>query len=204
MTPRPLLLAFAFALTAVTGALAADTRFSQRLAISERVESCFNWLSSDQIAVLDALVRRDLAAQAAPRRGEPPLAARFSQRLSSDERANAGLALLTDQELTRLDALVDQHASAALTRVLLAPPVFVPAGMPLRSAEAKTVPGVHGSISLSYGFGKGGYSEKTGAMMLNYEDPMHGFSVMFGYAETQVKGPGPYRNGYIGAPPLVP
>jgi hypothetical protein len=204
MTTRPLMLAFAFVLTAVTSALAADTRFSQTLAISERAETGFNRLSSDQVAVLDALVRRDLAAQAAPRRNDPPPAARFSQRLTADERANAGLTQLTDKELTRLDALVDQHASTALARTLLAPPVFAPAGLPLRPTEAAPLSGVHGSISLSYGFGKGGYSEKTGAINLNYEDPVHGFSVMFGYAESQVKGPGPYRNGYIAAPPFVP
>ena len=205
MTTRPpLFLALACAVTLATGVVAADPRFSQTLAIGERTATGFNRLSSDQVAVLDALVRRDLAAQAAPRRGDPPPAARFSQRLTADERANAGLTQLSEQELARLDALVGQNASASLARTLLAPPVFARAGVPPRPTEAAPLSGIHGSISLSYGFGKGGYSEKAGAINLNYEDPVHGLSVMFSYAESHVKGPGPYRNDYLGPPPFVP
>ena len=63
-------------------------------------------LTSDQIAVIDALIRRDLAAQLTPRRGDAPPAARFSQRLSDDERRNAGLAALSGPEIERLDALI--------------------------------------------------------------------------------------------------
>ncbi len=205
MKTRPLFLALAVVLLAATHAAAADTRFSQTLAISERAELGFNRLSSDQVAALDALVRRDLATQAAPRRNDPPAAARFSQRLTADERAVAGLTLLNEKELARLDALVDQHLSALLAHVLLAPPTFVPAGMRPLPAEKKTVPEIHGSISLSYGFGKGGYSETTGAMMLNYEDPVHHLAISVGYAESRVKGPvGPYRDGYIAPPPFLP
>ena len=204
MPRRPLFLAFSAALAVLASSLAADTRFSQTLALSERAESGINRLSSDQVAVLDAFVRRDLAARLAPHGDEPALAARFSQRLTAAERTTAGFALLTDLELSRLDAFVEQHASAALARTLLAPPAFVPAGMLLRSAEAKTLPEIHGAISLSYGFGKGGYSQMGGSIMLNYDDPAHRYSVMVGYAETRVKGLGPYRDGYVGAPPFAP
>src|SRR5947208_39301 len=108
MNPRPLLLVLAFALLAVTPAFAADTRFSQSLAISERAEIGFNRLSSDQVASLDALIRRDLANQSATRRAEPPPPARFSQRLTAQERAVAGLTIFNEKELTQLDALVEQ------------------------------------------------------------------------------------------------
>ena len=196
MRPRPLLLALVFALVPLLPTRGADARFSQLLVATESAESGVARLSSDQVAVLDALVRRDIAAQLNPRRNEPPLAARFSQRLTDDERRNAGFAALAAPELERLDVLVGKHATATLARTLLAPPVFVPAGIRLRSAELRTAPEIHGSFSLSYGVGKG-FSERTGAMTLNYEDPARGFSVMVGYSETHSKGRLPlYRDGY--------
>ena len=196
MSPRPLLLALAFVLVPLLPARGADGRFSQLLVASESAESGINRLSSDQVAVLDALVRRDLAAQLNPRRNDPPPPARFSQRLTDDERRNAGFATLTAPELERLDALVGRHATATLARTLLAPPVFVPAGIRLRPTELRTAPEIHGSFSLSYGVGKG-FSERTGAMTLNYEDPVRGFSIMVGYSETHGKGRLPlYRDGY--------
>ena len=204
MTPRPLLFALAFALAAVTGVAAPDTRFSQTLAIAERAEIGFNRLSSDQVAALDALVRRDLAAQTSPRHNDAPPAPRFSQRLTADERSVAGLTIFSEKELARLDELVTQNNSAALTRALLAPPVFVPKGMVRLPTEEKRAGEIHGSFSLSYGWGKGGYSEKTGGMELNYLDPVHNIAVSFSYYESHIKGAGPYRDDYIGAPPFVP
>jgi hypothetical protein len=198
-----LLAAGLIAAVPVTGR-AADARFSQTLTAGEFTDAGLKRLSSDQVAVLDALVRRDLANQSATSRSDPPPAARFSQRLTADERRVAGLTLLTEAELTRLDASVDQHTTARLARVLLAPPSFVPPSLRLRPAETKTAPEVHGSFSLSMGWGKGGYSERTGSMNLNYEDPVHGLSVSFGYSETHAKGPAIYRDPYIGPPLSVP
>ncbi len=198
MKPRPLILAFAVALAVASGAFAADTRFSQTLAIAERAEIGFNRLSSDQVAALDALVRRDLANQGSSRRTDPPPPARFSQRLTADERAVAGLTVMNEKELERFDALVERNAASVLARTLLAPPVFYPTGMRLRPIETtKAGPEVHGSFTLSYGWGKGGYSEKTGAMELNYVDPVHNFALSVGYSESHIKGPMiPYRDGY--------
>jgi hypothetical protein len=204
MTPRPLLLVLAFVLAAATGVAAPDTRFSQTLAISERAEIGFNRLTSDQVAALDALVRRDLAAQSSPRRSDVPPAARFSQRLTADERAVAGLTLFNEKELARLDELVVQNTSAALARALLAPPVFVPKGMVRLPTEEKRAGEIHGSFTLSYGWGKGGYSEKTGGVELNYVDPAHNLAVSFSYSESHIKGAGPYRDDYISPVPFVP
>ena len=183
---------------------AADARFSQILTAGEFTDAGLKRLSSDQVAVLDALVRRDLANQTAPSRGDAPPAVRFSQRLTADERSVAGLTLLTETELARLDAYAERHATARLARVLLAPPSFVPPSLRLRPAETKTAPEVHGSFSLGMGWGKGGYSERTGSMNLKYEDPVHGLSVSVGYSETHAKGPAIYRDPYIGPPPSVP
>lgn len=209
---RSLLLALAFLVATAASAFGQDTRFSQNLTIGERAEVGFNRLNSDQVAVLDALVRRDLATKSSSRSTDKAPPARFSERLTAMERTNAGLAIFSEKELVRLDALVEQNASAALARTLLAPPVFYPTGMRLRPVEPlepRTGREIHGSFMLSYGFGKGGYSEKTGGITLNYEDPVHNFAVSFSYTESHIKGGIPYRDdslrdGYPTPSPLVP
>ena len=179
-------------LTAAEPAPAA--RFSQSLSNTDRTTAGLNRLSSDHVAVLDALVRRDLSVQAAPRRTDaPPLVARFTQRLSADEQRNAGFALLTEAELAQLDGFVERNAAPTLARTLLTPPTFVPLSVRARVAEAKpTKPEIHGSFFLSYGVGSGGYSEKTGGMTLTYEDPARNFAVSFSYTESHIKGGGSY------------
>lgn len=196
MKPWALLLATGLPVILTAAGFAAEVaRFSQALATAERTAVGLPSLSSDHVAVLDALVRRDAAAQAAPRRdGAPPLPARFSERLTADERRNAGLALLTAAELIQLDAAVDRSTTASLARTLLAPPAFIPLSVRARVAEtqSKTAPEIHGSFTLGMGFGKG-YSERFGGMTLTYEDPARNLAVSFSYSETHVKGaPGAY------------
>ena len=169
-------------------------RFSQLLATPDRAATGLDRLSSDQLAVLDALVRRDLVAQSAPRRTDAPAPpARFSQRLTDDERRNAGLAALTEAERVRLDAFAERNASVTLARALLSPPTFVPLSVRARVAEsAKSAgPEIHGSFTLGMGFGKG-YSEKFGGMTLTYEDPARGYALAFSYTESHIKGAAPF------------
>ena len=207
---KPWTTLFAAALFAVIPATghAADTRFTQSLTASECTEVGLNKLSSDQVAVIDALVRRDLANPTTSSQKDPAVALRFSQRLTADERRIAGLALLTEAEVARLDALVDRHGSASRSTQLLGPLVFATSSPRLRSPDTKaaTAPEVHGSISLSIGGGKG-FSERTGSMNLNYVDPEHGFSIAVGYSETHMKGSDGYyiyRDPTMLAPPLLP
>lgn len=201
MKLRALLLACLFPAALPAGAAsapsaepAAAARFSQSLATTERTAAGLERLSSDQVAILDALVRRDLTAQATPRRADaPPLPARFSQRLSADELRNAGLATLTAAELTQLDQFVERRVSSSLARALLSPPTFVPLSVRARVAEAKPkTPEIHGSFTLGMGFGSGGYSERFGGMTLTYEDPIRNFAVSFSYSESHIKGAPPY------------
>jgi hypothetical protein len=201
MKLRALLLACLFPAALPAGAASAASaepavaaRFSQSLANPERTAAGLERLSSDQIAVLDALVRRDLTAQATPRRADaPPPPARFSQRLTADELRNAGLATLTALELTQLDEFVARRISSSLARVLLSPPTFVPLSVRARVAEAKPKTAeIHGSFTLGFGFGSGGYSERFGGMTLTYEDPVRNFAVSFSYSESHIKGAAPY------------
>jgi hypothetical protein len=206
MKPRALLLAAALFALLPPAARAVDGRFSQMLTTNESVECGVNRLSSDQAAVLDALVRRDLATQAAPRRDEKPLPEKFSQRLTADERRNAGFALMSEAQVAKLDTYVERYGAGTLARSLLAPPVYYPTGMRLRPMEGKTAPEIHGSFTLQFGVGSGGYSEKAGGVNLNYTDPVRNFALSFGYWESHTKGGGiPYRDGYYdSAPPFVP
>lgn len=177
-----------------TAAETRETRLSQNLTSTERSAAGFSRLSSDQVAVLDALFRRDAAAQLTPRRSDaPPLAARFSQRLTADERLTSGLTLLTEAELSQLDAFADRVSTALNARALLTPVAssYIPVSVRTRVAEAKIAPEIHGSFTLGMGFGKG-YSERFGGMTLTYDDPEHNLAVSFSYTESRIKGAIPY------------
>lgn len=165
-----------------------DVRFSQTMSVDDRKNSGIDKLTSDQLGAFDALVRRDLATVI--RRNEAPAIARFSDRLTADERRVTGLTTLTPLELAQLDACVDRRVSAAITRILSAPPSFVASPTRAVVTEDKTLPGggIHGSFTLSMGWGSGGYSERTGSMTLFYNDPVHDFSVSFTYTQSQIKG----------------
>jgi hypothetical protein len=194
------LLAGWLALAGTAGAASGDGRFSQGLTVAERAEIGINRLSTDQVAVIDALVRRDTAARSATT-AAPDAAARFSQRLTDDERRNAGLTMLSAAELGRLDALIERREAGGLARALLAPPVFLSRVSRLTPAETRKEKGreIHGSFSLSYGMGSGGYSERSGGMVLTMDDPERRYSITVSYSETHIKSPnGYYDYGYRG------
>jgi hypothetical protein len=171
-----------------------DLRFSVSLEQPERAACGLTRLTSDQVAVLDALVRRDMttlarATAAEVSKDQKPA---FSQRLTAGERQTAGLGALTPAELTQLDATVERHQGARLARTLLAPPEFITRRERITPTERKKEREIHGSFSLSYGVGSGGYSEKSGSMVLYLEDPAKGYSISVGYTETHTKGGVPY------------
>ena len=184
------------AVTFVTGAsgsaASSGIRFSQSLNAADRTASGLDRLTSDEVAVIDALVRRDTSARNAE---TPP---RFSERLTADERKIAGFGTLTAEELPRLNAFIERYHSAKLARTLLAPPTFLSRHSRMQPENAKPEKNVHGSFSLSYGFGKGGYSEKTGSMVVHIDDPKRRFSVSIGYSESHVKGGSIYRDPFLG------
>jgi hypothetical protein len=191
---RPLLASALITLAAVgagaSAARAQDLRFSVTLGAEERAAAGLTKLTSDQVAVIDAFVRRDTASRSS---NSTPVApekanATFSERLTAQERQTAGLGGLTAQEIRRLDGFVDQQQSARLARTLLAPPTYISRSARVKPTEKKAEREIHGSFSLSYGMGSGGYSEKTGAMMLSMEDPDRHYAIAIGYTESHVKG----------------
>ena len=203
MRSRPLLLLAALLLLIVARLDAQDLRFSTTLSAADRSAAGLARLSSDQVAVIDALVRRDTVSRgslSAQRGGEgsEKSAGTFSQRLGASERTAAGLAALSPLEIAQLDACVERHQAAKLARSLLAPPVYLTPRATVTPTEKKQEREIHGSFSLSYGFGSGGYSEKSGSMVLTMEDPARGYSISIGYSESHIKG-GP---SYIYRDPL--
>lgn len=175
-----------------------DSRFSSSLNATDRAAAGLPKLTSDQIAVIDALVRRDTSrvagSIAANATSTAEAAATFSQRLTADERRVAGLAGLSTAEIAQLDSLIARQQTARFARTLLAPPAFL--ARPSRTIEAtekKTERAIHGSFSLSFGMGSGGYSEKTGSMNFVFEDPARGLTISVGYSESHIKGGRDYR-----------
>jgi len=196
MSPAPLraVVAWLFLLTAAV-AQTSEIRFSQSLTADDRAAAGLTRLTSDEVAVIDALVRRDTGTRAGTASGEQAPAT-FSQRLSVNERSAAGLAKLNTTELPKLDTLIARHQSARLARSLLAPPSYVTRPSRVTPTETKKGREIHGSYSLSFGFGSGGYSEKSGSMMLTLDDPERGLSISVGYTETHTKGGYIYRDPF--------
>lgn len=212
---RLLLFLAASALIFSSAGAADDTgRFTRTLSAAERTEAGIDKLSSDEAAVLDAMVRRDTGARVAVSISATPAATEkpakdtaapatptsFSQRLTADERRLCGFGSLSAVQIARIDGLVERHASASVARALLAPPTYLARRPRIEPAERDDSRKIHGSYSLSYGWGKGGYSERTGSMMMTYDDPAGRYSVTIGYTESHVKG-GPGTGVYIGGPP---
>jgi hypothetical protein len=172
-----------------------EVRFSQTLNADERTAGGLVRLTSDEVADIDALERRDTLSRVRSTATENAPSS-FSQRLTADERRPAGIAKLSETELPKLDALVDRFQSAKLARTLLAPPTYLSRASRVVPTEAKKEREIHGSFSLSYGFGSGGYSEKTGSMVLTMDDPARRFSITIGYSESHIKGGSIYRDPF--------
>jgi len=169
-------------------AAGAESRFSGTFGAAERPAMGIERLSSDQLAILDALVRRE--AEVARHESEPSAGVprTFSQRLTDAERKNAGLNHLSPEELQRLDAAVARFQLSDRAQHLLTPPIFVSHRSAARTVERRREADVTGSVTLSYGWG-GGYSTKSGSMIVNVSDPSRRYSVTIGYGETQISGP---------------
>jgi hypothetical protein len=181
---------------AITTAFAADDepRFSNTLTSAQRTEVGFAQLSDDNIAVIDALVRADEATLR--RRGQaamPP--GNFSQRRSAHETEITGLAKLTTEQRNRLDALIALR-TAPITQ--LTAEVGAPATPARPMVERNTRPQgleVHGSVSLTYGWSKGG-NVRGGEMVVTATDPSRRMAITVGYSEYRGKGLVPYYDPY--------
>ena len=186
-----------------------EPRFSLSLTAAERSACGINRLTSDLVASIDALVRRE-AGMKSSSVGAPAASKAFSATLTPEQRRAAGLERLSPAEQTQLDFLAVRwlaprpFAGSVGTAVSAGPSAAGPEAIETEVDGLK--PQIHGAITLEYGAGSGGYSEKTGAIELNYWDPVHNFGVDVGYAVTQVKskypvlGCGDYLGPAVWAP----
>jgi len=182
---RPILLFVVFAAGFAPASRASDdARFSKTLAFADFAQTGLARLNSDQLAALDALVRRDLVA--AEFVTKTPRAARFSQRLSADERRVAGLTLLSEPELAQLDLQVERLMPAP--RSSTTTPYTTGGTNAVPSVTLRRAPEIHGEVTLLYGAGSGGFSEMGGSLVVSVEDPAHHMAIAVGYSELHTKG----------------
>ncbi len=178
-----------------SGALAAEpeARFSKTLPAAELSAAGLGLLSSDQLAILDALVRRDIAA--ARFVSKQPRAPQFSARLTADERHNAGLDLLGETEVAALDASVQR---------LIVPPA--PAGgfgitgargpYSVPSLKLRRDPKIETHMTAMVAVGSDGYSAFGAGVEVSYVNPDNDFGLSLSYSELHEKGGSPYRYDY--------
>ena len=185
--------------TAAALAAAEDLRFSATLTPAQRAGAGLAQLTSDNVAVIDGLVRQDEAASKFKNNAVDHT--RFSQRRTAHERAIAGLARLTAAQLGQLDELVRRRLAGPEPEPAATAALSSGAAGPGANSVAYRRPlEIHGEISYTYGWSKAG-SFQGGGLVLTYDDPAHRFSVAVGYSEFHGKGlpycfypgGGPYR-----------
>jgi hypothetical protein len=189
---KPLALVVALLVARVAcGAGTADARFSQAISPDERQAIGLAKLTSDELAILDALIRRDIADRMF-HEAEPNTPATFTERLTADEQKNTGVAKMSPEERTQLNTTIAKIQIGGQVQTLMTNPVLLPRTASLiRENGKKEKRGLetHGSVSLSYGWGSGGYSTRSGSMVVNMTDPDKKYSITIGYEETHIKGP---------------
>ncbi len=159
-------------------------RFSRSISAAERAAVGIPHLTSDQVAVLDALIRRDEQINAFPVKGEK-VPAQFTARLSQEEMHSAGLDRLSNAERSRLDVQVQRYEALAQAK-----PTSTADISGIQPQPGPSGPIVHGMISFTYGVGSGGYHEMGGAMAVSIDDPGHGISLFASYAQSRGEGRG--------------
>lgn len=197
MTPSPLtrpgLLFLAGWLLIATGALrAADGGFTASLSLEQKTAAGVTALTVDERTALDQLVADDLAV--ARRENLTDLGSTFVARRTEAARKQAGLDRLTREQLASLNELVATAIAARPT----------PKERPRLKASdvlGKNRPQVHGSVTVAYGWGRGGREYRAGSLWLDYYDPDNRLGLGVGLSTSAGDGfygyyPGHYADAY--------
>jgi hypothetical protein len=185
---------FALALALFVSSLAlaraadSDLRFSKTLRPAELSATGLDRLSSDQLAILDALIRRDIAQSRYT--SKEPRAERFSARLTDAERDQSGLAQLAETELAALDAHIAPLATPPASGGRFTPNTRY-ASIP--SVKIDRGPRIHGQLTLMVAAGSDDYTAYGGGIAVTVDDPASRMSLTLAYSEIHSKGGGPWR-----------
>lgn len=164
---------------------AEESDFSVRLHANEFVEIGLTALSQDELTALNQLVAREVAS--ARQGGVTAFRGTFLSRRTPAERTTAGLDKLTPAGQDRLNQAVATALAVrnAATTVGVAPAADV-GGIDVRSALK---PEVHGSVTLGYGWGRGG-SYRFGSVDTWYYDPESRITIGLGVGTVRGSGLG--------------
>lgn len=193
MTPSPfnrtalLLLAGVFLLA--TGPLrAADGGFTATLTLEQKTAAGLKTLTADQRTALDQLVADDLAF--ARRENLTDLGGTFVSRRGEADRKLAGLDRLAPDQLAKLNELV---AGALAARPA---PKERPRLKESDVLAAKRRGEIHGSVTVAYGWGRGGRDYRAGTLWLEYQDPDGRFGLGLGLSTSDGDGFHGFYPGY--------
>lgn len=179
-------------LVLAVAAPAAEGGFSATLSLEEKTAAGLIGLGADERAALDQLVADDLAF--ARREKLTALDGTFVSRLGEANRKQAGLDRLSAEQLAKLNELV---AAAIAAR----PQPKERPRLKDRDVISRDRGQVHGSVTVGYGWGRGGREARFGSFSVNYTDPSGKFGLGVGVTTFEGDGfwgysPGYYRSGY--------
>lgn len=193
MTPspftRPGLLLLAGWLILATGSLrAAEGGFTATLSLEQKTAAGVTALTDDERTALDLLVADDLAF--ARRENLTDLGGTFVARRSEADRKQAGLDRLSPEQLAKLNELVAAALAARPT------PKERPRLKESDVLSAKRRGEIHGSVTVMYGWGRGGREYRAGSLWLDYQDPDGRFGLGLGISTSDGDGFHGYYPGY--------
>ena len=171
---------------------AAEGGFATTLSAEQQTTAGLNKLSATERAALDQFVARELGQ--VRQGGLTAFNGTFVSRRTGLERQSAGLDRLTPAELTTLDELVATSLAAHPK------PKERPRIKDSDVFNPPPKPEIHGSLSLTYGRGRGGRSFRGSSFSLDYFDPTTGLGLSVGLANYSGKGFYSYYPDYYGWP----
>lgn len=167
---------------------AADGGFTATLSVEQRTAAGVTTLTEDERTALDQLVADDLAF--ARRENLTDLGGTFVARRTEAARKQAGLDRLTPEQLARLNELVADAIAARPT------PKERPRLKESDILGVKHRGEIHGSVTVAYGWGRGGREYRAGSLWLDYQDPDGRFGLGVGLSTSEGDGFHGYYPGY--------
>lgn len=189
MRPTRLILLIGWLLAAVLVSQAAEGGFTATLSTEKQVAAGLAELTTAERSALDRLVADELALVRGTER--PELSGTFVGRRTETERKAAGLDRLTTAQLEKLNELV----ASVLSRPQPKERPRLKESDVLSAARQNRI---HGSVTVAYGWGRGGRDMWAQSLWLEYQDPEDRFSLGIGLSNFDGDGFFGYYPDYYG------